>query len=146
MVLGTSPIPVLPCLHRSAPWPQERQDQPRIWVGCFTQWCPVTVQPLVSITALLLLIIQRIRKISQLQKDSSLSVLPTGLWYVIGGRMASFCLFTVHNFGNGLRAAQVLFCCRPLSVGDICADRIIFFFFFFFILFLTIVPLTRAGL
>lgn len=133
MGLGTSPIPVLPCPHPSAPRPQARQDQPPIFVGCFTQWCLAVVRTLVSITDLLLLIIQRIRKISQLQKDSSLSVLPTGLWYFIGGRTASFCLFTVHNFGNSLRAAQVLFCCRPLSIGDICADRIIFFFFFFFL-------------
>lgn len=89
----------------------------------------VTPWPLDSITALLLLIIQRIRKISQLQQDSGLSVLSTDLWYLIGGGTALLCLFTVYNFANGIRAAQVSFLCKPLSVGDICADRIICFFF-----------------
>lgn len=91
----------------------------------------VTGWPLDSITALLLLIILRIRKISQLQQDSGLSVLSTDLWYLLGGGTALLCLFTVHNFANGLIEAQVLLLCKPLSVGDICADRIIFFLLFF---------------
>lgn len=91
----------------------------------------VTVWPLDSITALLLLIIQRIRKISHLQQDSGLSVLSTDLWCLIDGGAAPACLFTVYNFANGIAAAQVLFLCKPLSVGDICADRIISFFLSF---------------
>lgn len=108
----------------------------------------VTGWPLDSITAPLLLIIQRIRKIRQLQQDSGLSVLSTDLWYLLGGGTALLCLFTVHNFANGLIEAQVLLLCKPLSVGDICADRIIFFllFFFFFSPLPTMVPLRRAGL
>lgn len=70
-------------------------------------------------------------------------MLSTDLRYLIGGGTAPVCLFTVYNFANAIITAQVLFLCKPLSVGDICADRIIFFFFFSFP---TMVPLTRAGL
>lgn len=93
----------------------------------------VTGWPLDSITAPLLLIMQRIRKISQLQQGSGLSVLSTALWYLLGGGTALLCLFTVHNFANGLTEAQLLLLCKPLSVGDICADRIIFFLLLLFL-------------
>lgn len=146
VVSGSSPpVLCLPC-PSSCPRSSGRQGCLSLGVcGMLHTVVSVTGWPLDSITALLLLIILRIRKISQLQQDSGLSVLSTDLWYLLGGGTALLCLFTVHNFANGLIEAQVLLLCKPLSVGDICADRIIFFLLFFPSL-PTMVPLRRAGL